>query len=258
MWTPFKGRRLARGILESVDKTRLARRFPIFKLLDEHAKTILCAHTQELMAEKNFEGCSGLMVTREMRLLISAQAALLLVGRSENCYPVLRTVLLYPNSFVAPCHHTDELGIVSEGEEARTGESWKLGVVVLAWDEVLSSAQAAPGAFNVVLHEFAHQLDTAWGYIHRRGIIAVKPSEMAWAKVMNHEFQRLRRAVETGHESILNPYGAEHPAEFFAVATECFFQNPRKLQSRHPELYTAMQDFYGQNPAQWQWELLNA
>jgi hypothetical protein len=257
MWTRFKRRRLLRRPLEAGDEAILDASWPLYRLLSAADRAALAGRTQVLLAEKRFEGCAGLAVTSDMRLLILAQAALLLLGREEDFfYPGLRTVLVYPDPFVVPCRDADELGVVAEGEEVRSGESWERGVVVLAWDEVRSSAAAAPGEFNVTLHEFAHQLDAAWGYTNQAGIAAVRPSEETWARVMTDAYRRLQREVRMGREPVLDPYGAEHPAEFFAVAAECFFQDARRLREGLPELYEALRGFYGQDPACWPWELL--
>ena len=212
---------------------------------------------QIFLAEKKFEGCGGQEITDEVRVLIAAQACLLLLHRDTECYPRLRSILVYPSSYLAKTRHWEPDGTISEGHQARGGESWPHGAVVLAWDGAMAGAVEPDKGRNLVLHEFAHQLDQEDGVadgaplLHGPGFLRTLHRYRAWAKVLSGEFQQLRRAAGEGRETVLDTYGAQNPAEFFAVATECFFEKPGRLKERHPALFAELQDFYRQDPLQY-------
>jgi Mlc titration factor MtfA (ptsG expression regulator) len=223
----------------------LSSNVPIYDRLSADAQRELHGHIHVLLAEKNFEGCGGLEVTDEIRVTIAAHAGLLMLGREPQYYPGLYSILVYPSAYRAPLTEHDG-GIVTESEEARHGESWRTGAIVLAWDVAHGGARDVGEGENVILHEFAHQLDTEDGagdgvpYLDR-------PSDyVAWARALAPEYERLR---ERPHESLLDLYGAESPAEFFAVATEAFFENSQQLRDRHPELYAELRRFFRLDPA---------
>ena len=139
--------------------------------------------------------------------------------------------------------------MVLEGEMARLGEAWKDGVVVLSWDDVRRGASDLHDGQNVVLHEFAHQLDQQDGSADGAPILEHRSQYLTWARVLRHDFEQLRSDTEQGRSDVLDAYGATSPAEFFAVATECFFEKPLALRARHPLLYEQLQSFYRQDPA---------
>ena len=204
---------------------------------------------QIFLAEKNLEGCGGLELTDEIRVTIAAHACLLLLHRPARYYPRLVSVIVYPHAYVADHVEYDEDGVTTEGAEERLGESWDRGVVVLSWDDVQAAARGADGCRNVVLHEFAHQLDSEDGTVEGSPALG-HPSEYdAWARILGREYERLQEAAESGRPSILDEYGATSPAEFFAVATECFFTRPTLLLVKHPELYRELTVYYQQDPA---------
>lgn len=210
---------------------------------------------QVFLAEKQFEGCGGQEITVEVRVLIAAQACLLLLHRDTECYPRLRSILVYPSSYVAKTWHVEGDGrTIVEGIQARGGESWPHGAVVLTWDGAIAGAMEPEKNRNVVLHEFAHQLDQEDGVADGAPLLGgptfwqTLQRYRTWARVLSGEFQQLRRAAEDGQETVLDTYGARNPAEFFAVATECFFERPGRLQERHPALYAQLKEFYRQDP----------
>ena len=206
---------------------------------------------QVLLAEKTFEGCDGLAITDEIRLTIAAQAALLLLGRETRYYPTLKTILVYPSTYFA--NHQEVLpdGTVIEGQVARLGESWHRGAVVLAWDNVQSSAWNHDDGRNVTLHEFAHQLDGEATGMDGAPALPSRAHYRDWARVLGAEYETLIEKVHRGHRSLLDSYGATNPAEFFAVVTEMFFEKPGALKHRHPQLYAELAEFYKQDPAGW-------
>lgn len=204
--------------------------------------------TRIFLAEKTFEGCGGLELTDEIRVTIAGQACLLLLNRETDIYPDLETVLVYPRAYRAPARR--QLGaVVIEGEEARLGESWSRGMVVLAWDHVSTAGHHLGGGHNVVLHEFAHQLDAEGGAVDGVPELESSARYVGWAQTFGEEFQELTQRLHDGLRSDIDPYRATSPPEFFAVVTEMFFERPRALQRRHPELYAELAAFYCQDPA---------
>ena len=222
---------------------------PYVACLSAEDREELVGHIQVFLAEKHFEGCGGLQMTDEARVTIAAQACVLLLHRQTEYYPNLVSILVYPTTYLVPGGQSTPDGLVAEGTQARLGESWARDVVVLAWDSVLSGAADIHDGHNVVLHEFAHQLDQESGMGDGAPALPRRSMYVAWARVLGHDFDQLVRDTAHHHRTLIDRYGATNPAEFFAVATETFFEKPRALQSKHPELYLQLQQFYRQNPA---------
>jgi Mlc titration factor MtfA (ptsG expression regulator) len=230
----------------------ITRNFPIFRRLPQADQIELLGHVQVFLAEKHFEGCGGLEVTDEIRVTIAAQACLLLLHRSTDYYPQLTSILVYPSGYMA--HETRSLhaNILEEADEHRLGQTGRrLGSLVLAWDDVRRGAADPSDGRNLVLHEFAHQLDFEDYAADGAPALATKAEYQSWSRVMSREFSKLRAADETGIPTLLDKYGAENPAEFFAVATEAFFERPRALRAKHPELYAEFARFFRQQPIQY-------
>lgn len=201
------------------------------------------------MAEKNFEGCGGLELTHEITITIAGHACTLLLHRDTDYYPKLDTVLVYPGAFVTE-KTVDEFGSVAiQGEEILEGEAWQDGVVILAWDDIRRGARGRRKGFNVVIHEFAHQLDMENGAADGFPEIADRALCEAWPRVLQREFDQLNDDLDKGRHTLIDSYGAESPAEFFAVISECFFELPIELSRRHTELYGLLKQFYRQDPA---------
>jgi Mlc titration factor MtfA (ptsG expression regulator) len=217
------------------------------KLSVEERKT-LEGLVQIFIAEKSFEGCGGLELTDEIRVTIAAHACLLILHRDEaDVYPGLDSILVYPSAYRASSKKREGL-VVIESEDARLGESWTRGAVVLAWDHVLRSARQL-GGDNVALHEFAHQLDAADGSVDGAPDLGSRARYASWARVLGEEFKELSDRLHAGRGSDIDAYGATNPPEFFAVVTEMFFEKPGQLKKRHPELYAELAAFYKQDPA---------
>jgi Mlc titration factor MtfA (ptsG expression regulator) len=203
---------------------------------------------QVFLAEKNMEGCGGLELTDEIRVTIAAQACMLLLHRETDVYPELETILVYPHAYRAASTRREGM-VVIESDDARLGESWTRGVVVLAWDHVSASAGHV-GPDNVVLHEFAHQLDAEDGSMDGAPALGSRARFASWARVLGEEFKELSDRLHAGRPSDIDAYGATSPPEFFAVVTETFFGKPQQLRKRHPELYAELVAFYRQDPAE--------
>ena len=201
------------------------------------------------LEEKEFEGCGGLEITDEIRVTIAGEACLLLLNRNlTDCFPDLQTVLVYPTVYVASGAEVIGGKRVENVVTARAGESWQNGAVVLAWDHVKHGVTNYDDGHNVVLHEFGHQLDQESGAAN--GAPPLKTYH-TWAAVMGHDFKELCEKVEENKKDVIDPYGATNPAEFFAVATETFFEKPEKLKKEHPEMFQQLLKFYKVNPLEW-------
>jgi Mlc titration factor MtfA (ptsG expression regulator) len=226
----------------------LLRRVPLAQQLPAPLRCRLLGLIQVFVADKPFIGCAGLQVNDEMRVTIAAQACLLLLGQSgEACYPRLRQVLVYPEPFVVPRRQMLLGGVVSEQPQALAGESWAQGQVILAWSEVLAGAADPADSRNVVLHEFAHQIDQDGGDADGRPWQRDEAARQRWAAVVDEGLARLREAPSEA----LDAYGSTDPAEYFAVATETFFERPLALREAAPSLYEALARLYRLNPAAW-------
>jgi len=233
----------------------IQRRVSYYHVLPAGQQEDLRALIQVFLDEKPFEGCAGLKITDEIRLTISGYACILLLGGQSDLYPKLRTILVYPHGYLAPRFGRQPDGTVSEGLQPRSGESWSFGNIVLSWSDILRDAANPQSGRNIVFHEFAHQLDTESGSAQGAPVLPSNARYAEWTRVLTIEYESLIRSIEQGRESLLDEYGATSPAEFFAVATECFFLKSLELKLQHPELYTQMKLYYRQDPTNYsgQW-----
>lgn len=254
----------------------LRRRMPAFARLPADLQLQVKKHVQVLLAEKPFIGCAGLVVTDEMRVLIAAQAALLLLNRDADYFGNLRQVLVYPGAFVVERELADGSGLTHATRRALAGESWQQGQLLLSWDDVLAGAADPDDGHNVVIHEFAHQLDQERGRANgapwlgrreaeppprRRGAAPSRPGRGAghepgdpyprWARVLGAEFEQLRQRLARGETGVIAAYAATDPAEFFAVVSEHFFEQPAALAAAHPALYAEFARLYRCDPLAW-------
>ena len=227
----------------------IERNVPYCRLFTDDERREMQGHIQVFLHEKTFEGCGGLVLTDEIRVTIAAQACMLLLGRQTDYYPRLSSILVYPARYVVEATRRMPDGTVVEGEEIRAGESWLRGAVVLSWDDALHGAVDPHDGHNVVLHEFAHQLDGESGSVDGAPILPRRSMYADWSRVLGQEYERLRDDLAHRRRTVLRPYGATNPAEFFAVVTETYFEQPRALRRRHPALYEQMMRYYQQDPA---------
>ena len=228
----------------------LQKNIHIYNHLPDNLKKHLHDYVKIFVAEKRFEGCGGLELTTEMKVTIAGQACMLLLNRKTNCYPKLHTILVYPSVYKARkavlFEFQDE-----KSRDVRIGESWTTGNVVLAWDYVKKGAMDMGDGHNVVLHEFAHQLDQEDGVADGVPILEQRSSYVTWARVLSSEYEKLRKNVMKGYRTDIDEYGATDPAEFFAVATETFFEKPKQMKKKHSDLYQELKSYYQQDPAKW-------
>jgi MtfA peptidase len=258
MWRRQRRKKLQSALFPPDRKRIVETHCPFYHQLPEPDRRELEGHINVFMAEKKFEGCGGLELNDEIRICIAAHACLLLLHRQTDYYPDLQTILVYPNTYVVPTTRHVGSGVLEESQQSRAGESWREGAIVLAWDAICSGILAPKNGYNVVWHEFAHQLDFEDGQAdgvpllgHGESFSMRKQRYAAWSRVMKMEYERLRDQVQRGERTVLREYGAINPSEFFAVATEYFFGKPHALQQQHPELYAEMSWYYQQDPAHW-------
>ncbi|WP_299301093.1 M90 family metallopeptidase [uncultured Litoreibacter sp.] len=197
-----------------------------------------------------FIGCNGLEVTEEMQLSIAAQACLLVVN-SPQWYDTLRTILIYPGAFRSRQQISDGY-VVTEQEIVRTGESWARGPVVLSWEHSERGAQNHTDGQNVVLHEFAHQLDNLSGHTDGAPVMNPGQSLARWAQVFTSAYDIHVGRVERGQPTAVDAYGAEGPEEYFAVVVELFFENPSRLVQEEPDVYHQLSELFQLNPLDWE------
>jgi Mlc titration factor MtfA (ptsG expression regulator) len=243
-------RALARG-LTATSLATLRRYVPVHDRMGATLQAQLQRSVVQFLHQKKFVGCAGLVVTDEMRVAIAGQACLLLLHRSRHVFPALRTILLYPGAFAAPRQEMGPGGVVTPFRQTMLGESWNDGRVVLSWDDAQRGALAWDG-HNVVLHEFAHQLDSESGHTNGAPYLGSHERYRSWSEVLARDFAHLQRAAWQGsQDSVLDLYGATSPAEFFAVATEAFHGRPWELATSHPALYQELSRYYRVDPRDW-------
>src|SRR2546423_8166933 len=229
-----------------------------FARLESEDQAELLGRLQVLLSEKNFEGVE-MEITDEVRVTIAAQACLLLLHRRTDYFPRLFTILVYPSTYLADENRPITAEIWEEGKSSRLGETaQQMGSMVLAWDAVKSGAADPSDGKNVVLHEFAHQLDFENFAADGTPALATREQQLAWREVMRTEFASFRAADQTGIPTLLDTYGATNAAEFFAVAIEAFFERPVRLRSQHPRLYAQLQQYFRQDPAGFSAERIRA
>jgi Mlc titration factor MtfA (ptsG expression regulator) len=223
-----------------------------YRVLGEAERFELNAMIQVFLEEKQWEGCGGLQLTDEIRVTIAAQACLLQLGLPHDYYRNVDSILVYPSTVVVPERSPGVFERVDAPVGAPVpilGQAFARGPVILVWDAVLHGARHPEQGHNVVYHEFAHQLDMLDGAADGTPPIAGPDQLATWVEVCTREFLRLRGLAEKGHSTFLDAYGAQNEAEFFAVATEEFFDRPLALLQHAPDLYRVLRDYYRQDPA---------
>ena len=251
LWRALRRERIRRQPFPAAWREVLRRRMPAFARLPADLQLQLKKHVQVLLAEKPFIGCAGLVVTVDMRVLIAAQAALLLLNRRADCFANLRQILVYPGAFEVNRSAPDGSGLTHDTQRALSGESWQQGQVLLSWNDVLAGAADPTDGHNVVIHEFAHQLDQARGRANGAPWLGRREAYARWAAVLGTEFRALQQRLAHGEPGVIDPYGATDAAEFFAVVSEHFFEQPALLAAAHPALYGELVQCYRTDPLNW-------
>jgi Mlc titration factor MtfA (ptsG expression regulator) len=249
--TSFRRARIRATPFPAEWREHLRRRVPYFRAMPADLQLQLKKHMQVFLAEKPFIGCRGLEVTEEMRVTIAAQACLLLLNRRTDYFPTLKQVLVYPGPFVVDREATDAAGLVTQERRVLSGESWSRGQVILSWDDVLAGAATPGDGSNVVIHEFAHQLDEENGAVDGAPLLIGRLRRARWTRVLSREFAALQHRLRNDEPSLIGAYAATNPGEFFAVVSETFFERPGELAREHPSLYSEFSGFYRVNPLSW-------
>jgi Mlc titration factor MtfA (ptsG expression regulator)/Flp pilus assembly protein TadD len=222
-----------------------------YEYLDPRRRTALERVVQVFVAEKQWVGGAGIDVTDEMKVTVAGQAAVLVLGQEEPYYfDDVQSIIVYRGPYRHPAERQRSFRIVREGVPIY-GEAWYRGPIVLSWREVLESGRNRGGGRNLVVHEFAHYLDGLDGDVDGTPPLAGREQEQTWYRVTEAEYRRLVGQARRKEVTLLDHYGASNRAEFFAVASECFFEQPQAMQREHEELYGVLRDFYRQDPAQW-------
>lgn len=232
----------------------LRRRVPLIRRMPADLQRQLRKRIQIFVAEKSFIGCAGLQVTEEMQVVIAAQACLLVLNRSMQHFDHVRQILIYPGAFAVRHTMIDDSGVHQEQREALSGESWEQGQVILSWQDALDGAAVVDDGCNVVLHEFAHQLDQEVGAAQGAPLPPAgdtQHSARRWQQVFGQAYAQLQRQVRRGAQGLFHHDAAQNPAEFFAVATEVFFEQGSELAARYPLLYQELRGYYRVDPASW-------
>ncbi|HKJ17590.1 MAG TPA: M90 family metallopeptidase [Xanthomonadales bacterium] len=224
----------------------------IYRNLPHQLRMQLRQLIKRFLHQKQFFGAGGLEMTDEIRVTIAAEACMLVLNRPSAVYPKLRYIIVYPTGFVVKRGGIDEAGVMDARPKHVLGESWNRGKVILAWDSVLQGASNFLDGHNVVLHEFAHQLDSETGATDGAPILGGVGSYRSWAQVLSDEYVELQQDSRRGKRSLMDHYGATNPAEFFAVATETFFEKPGRMAKHHTELFETLKVYYRIDPRDWQ------
>jgi Mlc titration factor MtfA (ptsG expression regulator) len=227
----------------------LRRNLPIYSRIPGPLRPRLAGLIHIFLAEKRFCGCAGLEITDEVRVTIAAQACILLLGGAGDNFPRMESIIVYPSAYFA--ENSRRLEGLVRATSWRWGESWYRGPVVLAWDAASHRLSTLPRGANLVMHEFAHQLDSEDGATDGTPPLPDRSSYAQWALICHREFDALRDLTGRGQEDVLDSYGATHPAEFFAEATSAFFERPVALLKKHPDLYRQLRGYYRLDPSAW-------
>ncbi len=228
----------------------LEKNVSIYSLLPQNLREELHGRINIFLDEKEFIGCAGLQISNEIRVTIAGNACILLLKRDKRCFPRFTTILIYPDTYVSREVKSDGLVVVYE-ESVRAGESWYRGPVVLSWADVMRGSLNNSDGHNVVLHEFAHKLDEENEIMNGLPVLRDSSHYAEWAEVLSKEFDSLLIRVDRGTNSVIDAYGAVSPSEFFAVATESFFEKPLLMKNKLPDLYQQFRRFYNLDPAAW-------
>jgi len=220
-----------------------------YQYLEPSAQAALRNMVQVFVAEKHWAGGAGLSVTDEMKVTVAAQASLLVSGFPQPYYyDQVPSIIVYPRQYVRPRQVQENYFIVRDDWEL-CGEAWHRGPIVLSWEDVLAGGRDVRNGRNVVFHEFAHHLDFLNGELDGAPPLGAR-QRRNWNRTVEAEYDRLVGSAQRKEPTFLDHYGATNKTEFFAVATECFFEQPNAMNRFHKELYGILRDFYLQDPAQ--------
>ncbi|NQZ58775.1 MAG: zinc-dependent peptidase [Lentisphaeraceae bacterium] len=238
--------------LSAIHQQILYKNFPISQKLPIELEQRFEGLINNFLEENKFTGCQGLEINDEIRVTVAAQACLLILNNpTQSSYKKLHTVLMYPSAYIAKGREINDAGFIVESDQIRLGESWGGGTIVLSWNHSRQGGKNFKDAQNVVLHEFAHQLDQIDGAADGIPTLSSREQYLNWAAVLHREYDKLVDKTERRKKSLMDKYGATNIAEFFAVASETFFEKPRQMKRKLPELYDELSQYYGLDPLKW-------
>ncbi len=244
-----KARTLARRAIPDALWALTLARFHFLTWRDAADLAALREMTTLFLADKEFSGAHGLEVDDAMAVAIAAQACLPVLRLGLHWFDGFKGIVVHADAVLAQREHVDDAGVVHQYEEELTGEAMHGGPVMLAWRDVAEAGESADVGYNVVVHEFVHVLDMRDGDADGIPPLPDRTRRDEWIAVLDAEFDAFCDRVDAGEDTVLDPYAAEAPEEFFAVASEVFFVAPRDLQREHPRFYELLRGFFGQDPA---------
>lgn len=251
-WREHRRREIVAQPFPEAWREILARNVGHTALLTDEERALLEDLIQVFLTEKNLEGCGGLELTDEIRVTVAANACILLLGLNHDMYRDVDSVLIYPSTVVQPTRRAGVFEMnsmrVVEPSKLLAGEAHHGGPVIIVWDAAKRGSRDPHSGFNVVFHEFAHKLDMLDGPVDGTPPLRGSNQLKRWADVCSRAYLELKQQVQRGEPSFMDAYGATSEAEFFAVATETFFERPTQLHGEQPELYDLLRDFFRQDP----------
>jgi Mlc titration factor MtfA (ptsG expression regulator) len=224
---------------------------PIYSKLPQTLRDELHGHINIFLERKKFIGKAGVEITDKIRFVVAGNACLLLLQGHNRRFSGFSSILIYPETYVAHDVRHDGL-ITTKRPSTRVGESWMRGPIVLSWADILAGSVNPEDGHNVVIHEFAHKLDEQSGHMNGLPVLNRDSHYEQWSKVLTEEFDALYKRAKKRKNKVLDEYGTVSPAEFFAVASESFFEKPVQMKKRLPDLYEQLSTFYNVDPASWQ------
>ena len=246
-------KKIAQAAFPSLWEDIISQNVAHYRMLDDDERAYLRALIQVFIAEKNWEGAGGLELGDEIRVTISAQACLLLLGLRHNYYRNVQSIIVYPSTVVPAQRRAGffENSLTPlEVKQPIIGQAIRQGAVIIIWDAALRGSRHPEYGHNVVYHEFAHQLDMLDGAADGTPPLRDRAEYRDWVSTCSREYIRLKHDTDDGRKSFLDAYGATNEAEFFAVATEQFFDEPRLMLEHAPDLYRVLKEYYRQDPAE--------
>ena len=239
---------LERAALPDALWNEAIRRLPFVAIYDDEAIGRLREKVVLFLDAKGVVGARGHEVTPLQRVIIAIQACVLVLELDLALYDSFENVIVYPGEFIPDWEWEDEAGVVHRNIGALAGEAMPGGPVVLSWPDVEASADWESSGMNLVIHEFAHKIDMQRGEATGAPPLPASMSVAAWQKVFTAAYEDFCGRVDGGEETAIDPYAAESPAEFFAVASEVFFVEPLLLDDEYPDVYAQLTAFYRQDP----------
>lgn len=250
-FTNRRRRKLTRAPFPPEWEEILNRNVGHYCMLSEDERAHLRSLIQVFIAEKHWEGAGGLELTDEIRVTISAQACLLLLGLPHNYYRNVQSIIVYPSTVVVP---ERTMGVFEhtmapvDPAQAIIGQAFQRGPVIIIWDAALRGGRHPQSGHNVIYHEFAHKLDMLDGMADGTPPLKDRAEFRDWVETCTREYLQLKNRTEKGRGSFLDAYAATNEAEFFAVATEHFFDQPELMLKHAPDLYRVLKNYYQQDP----------